>query len=927
MIPAHLRRTAIAVGLALALVILGACGGPSEAELMASAKELAAKQDLKGAAIQLKALLQKQPQNGEARFLLGRALLDGGDPVAAVVELDRAHDLKYSDDQVVPILARALLASGQAKKATDLFSQQTLADPRATAELKATVAVAYIVQGNGERCEAVLKQALSADPANSSARLLMARLTAGKGDTRDAQAQVEALLKDDPKRREAWLLKAELLWVGQGDADAGRKAFEQALVVDPRYVQAHSGLATLLLQRGQVDAFKARVAEMKKVLPGHPDTRFYEAQVALLDKDYRSARAIVQQLLKARRAGPRTLQLAATIELLDGSTLQAQRYLTEALDLAPGQTGARRLLAEAYLRAGDPDKAVSTLAPLVEGSSPDADALALTAEAYLHSGDVRKAESFFKRAVRVDPDSTKARTALALTQISGGNTGVGFSELESIASGDRASTYADLALISARVRRNEIPEALKAVDGLQQKMPDAVLPHYLRGRLLARRGDRAGARASLQKAVSIDPVYFPAVAALAGLDLLDKKPEDARGRYTALLEREPKNPRAMLALAELRYAAGAKPEEILSLLVDAVKSNPAEAAPRVALIDYHLTRQDSKGANEAAAAAIAALPDDLLVLDAVGRAQLAAGNTQQAIATFGKAAAIQPGVAQPQLRLADAFMAAKDYESARRSLHRALEVSPRLLAAQRGLVVVALNAGRPAEALEVARSVQKERPTEAAGWQMQADAQMVQRDWSGAIASMREVLKRGGPTEAANRTYELYLAAGRGGDADQFAAGWMKDHPGDVRFLFQAGVSRMVQRDLAGAEKVFRQVLALRPDDPQATNNVAWLMVQQGKPGALELAERAQRLAPTQAQAMDTLASALAAQGQLDKALDWQRKAIAAEPANSALRLGLARLLIQQGEKASARDELEKLSRLGPGFAGQAEVARLLKTL
>ena len=109
-----------------------------------------------------------------------------------------------------------------------------------------------------------------------------------------------------------------------------------------------------------------------------------------------------------------------------------------------------------------------------------------------------------------------------------------------------------------------------------------------------------------------------------------------------------------------------------------------------------------------------------------------------------------------------------------------------------------------------------------------------------------------------------------------------------------------------------------------ALNNVAWLMAKANKPGAVAYAQKANELQPNQPTLMDTYALALAADKQLDKALELQKKALALAPDNPALKLGLARLYVQAGQKAQARELLEPLSQLGDKFREQAEVKSLL---
>src|ERR1017187_5319516 len=98
------RGTTMAMAIAM---LLGACGGDKPEALLASAKDYLAKNDAKAAGIQIKNALQKDP---------GLALLASGDATGAEVELRKALDGKYPADQVVPLLAQALLRSGQAKK-------------------------------------------------------------------------------------------------------------------------------------------------------------------------------------------------------------------------------------------------------------------------------------------------------------------------------------------------------------------------------------------------------------------------------------------------------------------------------------------------------------------------------------------------------------------------------------------------------------------------------------------------------------------------------------------------------------------------------------------------------------------------------------------------------------------------------------------
>jgi len=136
----------------------------------------------------------------------------------------------------------------------------------------------------------------------------------------------------------------------------------------------------------------------------------------------------------------------------------------------------------------------------------------------------------------------------------------------------------------------------------------------------------------------------------------------------------------------------------------------------------------------------------------------------------------------------------------------------------------------------------------------------------------------------------------------------------------------MAVGQLDEAEAFYRQVLDKQPRQVLALNNLAFVLATQKKPGAVAMAEQALQLAPRSAAVMDTLAMALAGEQKLPRALEMQKKAVAAAPEVYNFRLQLAKLLIQAGDKANARSELSTLAALGNKFPRQAEVAALIKT-
>ncbi len=431
------------------------------------------------------------------------------------------------------------------------------------------------------------------------------------------------------------------------------------------------------------------------------------------------------------------------------------------------------------------------------------------------------------------------------------------------------------------------------------------------------------ARVSFEQALKIDPVYFPAVAALAALDLADDKPDAARQRFETILAKEPKNVPALLALAELGARSGAGKDELTKMLTDAVNADPTAARPRLLLIEHHLRNNDTRSAMTVAQAGVAAQPNSAEMVDALGRVQLAAKDYQQARTSFNKLAGMQPKSGLPHLRLAAVHLAEKDERAGRQSLNRALALTPNLLPAQQQLIALDMAAKKPQDALATARKVQQQRPSEAVGFVLEGDIQAGQRSLDGAVGAYRAALTKTPKyqSETAVKLHTLLRATNKTAEAEKFASSWIKDYPRDGRFRFHLGDLALHQRDYAGAEARYREALDINPENVLALNNVAWTMARQGKPGAVEYAEKANKLAPNQPVFMDTLAFALSEAGQHDRAIELQKQAIAAQPNAHMFKLTLANIYLKAGKKAEAEKELNELAALGDKFNSQAEVS------
>jgi cellulose synthase operon protein C len=919
----HERSGRLAAALLVAALV-GACGDKSGADKKAGADPAAAQA---AEIIKLKGELQQSPGNAETRLRLGTLLLLRGEVGAAYVELGKAKELGLADEKVVPQLVRAMLALGKFKEVVQGYQGVTLPSAGAEAELRTAVAVAFASLNKLPEAEKEIGQAIQSDPKNAWALLTKCRLAAAGGRFDEALALVDQAIALGGAVGEAQLVKATLLRMVKKDLPGSIALLQQATLDPGSVVDARTGVIQIHMSQGKLADAKKEFAELAKTHPKHPMTLYIDAMLSYADKDYQRTELITDQLIGLNPTSTQLLVLGGAASMNRGALVAAETKLGKAQQLASNNSLAKKLLADTYLRMGQPDKALGTLRPLIEQSRPDTNALALAGQAHLQAGNVQEAEALFKAVAKVKPDDVQMKTALALTYLVNGNSATAFETLQQIAATDPGET-ADLALISALMQRKDFAGALSAIERLEKKLPNKASTHQLRGQALRGSGDLAAARAAFEASLKIDPGYFASTAALLTLDAAEGKRSQALERANAAVKSSPGNMAARMAVVSLMQQQQAKPESILAAIDEAMKAGPADAAPHLAKIAHLARMNDTRGAALAAQNAMAVLPQNADVLDAAGRALDASGDSQQAISTFNKMASVVPRSPQPYLRLADLFSRKGEAAAVASNLNRAFEVAPEAPDVHRRLLANAAKTKDFKPVAAAAKELQRRFPQSAVGYLLEGDAASLRKDAASAVAAYKTATTKPDASGRPQRLiYTTLRKAGDAAGADRFAAEWMKANPKDGSIREFLGGDAIVRKDLARAEALFGELLAIEPKSGVAMNNLAWLMSLRGAKGAVEMAQRALALAPGSAPVLDTLASALAAEGQFDKAVEVQKQALAAMPERQNYRFNLAKIYAKAGRQADALAELDALAKLGDKLGFQPEVAALRRQL
>lgn len=914
---------------ALLLALLTACDDAVDVDAsMARAEQQLAAGEVASAEVALRSLLQQRPESWPARLLLGRTLIASGNWGAAEAELRRAEQLGGAPDAVLVAWSELQLAMGRAAQVVDRHRARPAGGPSASPALLTQVALAHQAQGAFDAAEALLVEALTRDPAHVGARVARAQALAWRGDVAGARRAALALTAEAPGSAAAWVLLGDVLSPSGGDAQAAADAYERALAAAPRQVGAHAGLIRLALQQGRRDLFAARVAALRKALPGDPTGLYYDALLAEREGDLARARERLQPLLRAGSSDPELLMLTGVVESRLGNLEQAELALSRVVTARPTRPEPRIELARLYLRTARTEGALRVLAPLLGPGSSDATALGLAGQAHTLDGNYKAADAAFSQAGRLRPGDARLRTAHGRSLLARGELDKGQQVLQSAAAADDHDVEADLQLVALHMRKPDRAAALEVIEAMAAKPGREPLAAHVQGRVLEATGDADGARAAYTRAVNAQPRFLAAVSSLAQWDLAAGQLDQARARYEAYLKLEPRSAVALLAMAVITRREGASRAQAAAWIDKAVAADPRDAGIWLQAIDLHRQDQDLAGALARAQAAAAALPDDPDLTTELAVAQMSAGDLEQAIANLTRVTSARPGSAVALLRLAEAHARAGRLERGAEFVEQALQAAPDWPPALRAGIALWQSRGLWDRGLALARAVQKRRPKDALGFQLEGELESARRQWPKAESALRKALERNaGSTELAIQLHEVLRSSGDRVAAQRWQAGWLERRPGDSGFVLHLAQAAERDGDDPAALEHYRSALRLRGGDAAVMNNLAMVLVRLKDPQALAMAQQAARLAPNAPQVLDTLAHAYALTGDADKAIGSQRQAVDAVPHDPAYRWRLAQIYARARQPDKARAELLRIRDSGQPFAEREQAEQLLRQL
>ncbi len=193
----------------------------------------------------LAALLEREPEHGEAQFLLGFARLQSGDARGAVAPLQAAVDDAPNPERL-NALAQALEATGRPAADAERLYRQALQIQPAAAGVRVNLGRLLESQQRIPEAVAEYRAAIDEEPWLTAAHTLLGGALARAGDVPGAVAALREATHLDPRQADA-LTNLGVLIAQSGDVRAAGGYLRRAVAAGPRNANAHANLALYFL--------------------------------------------------------------------------------------------------------------------------------------------------------------------------------------------------------------------------------------------------------------------------------------------------------------------------------------------------------------------------------------------------------------------------------------------------------------------------------------------------------------------------------------------------------------------------------------------------------------------------------------------------------------------------------------------------------
>lgn len=538
----------------LILAITGSCASKEEKKERHSdrAKQYIEKNELRKAVIELKNVVQIDPNDDAAYFELGETHLKLKEVKAAFQAFSRAASVNPNNLKAQLKVGQMLLLGRQteeAKKKVDLILQKTPNNVEALSLLSGV----QLQESDLDAAIKTLEKAASLDPSNFNTQLSLARLFAQKGVIDKAETAYSKAIAIDPTSSVPYV-ELSHIYASRGQLDKAEEELNKMIKATGSTPRNLSTLAlfyesTKKFDEAEKTYLQAVDAALKEDTGPLMNLSAYYARTKAYDK----ALAAVQKAAEIKKDDLNIQVSMAEIQLDSNQLKNAESTVDKVLEKDKGHVAGNLLRGRLYLIGNDPASALDRFNLVTRESPRNAMGYYFRALAQIRQGKNKVAEADLLKAIELDPRFYEARLILAESYLRDRNKDLAGQQIEAAL----RSAPEDRRVLMLRGNLKILEEDFKGAENtfnkVAQRNPEFAPVHVQLGllyNLLKRKNDALN---SFQKALQLNPMQTDALGFMAAIYLADKKFDEALQICEKHKEKVQENP---FSLAAIEYLEG-----------------------------------------------------------------------------------------------------------------------------------------------------------------------------------------------------------------------------------------------------------------------------------------------------------------------------------------------------------------------------------
>ena len=618
MSPLHRRALVLGSALILSLSLAG-CGGGEERQekYLTRAQEHLAAGNYDKARVDVKNVLQINPNNAEAYFLMAEVEEQEQNWQFVLGNLNKAIELDPANLEANIKLGHIYLLANNLEKAREQADKAAALAPEDPAVL-GLQAVVEFREGDKAKAQTIALKAIELDPGEVMALRVLVELYQ-EDKPEEALALVQKGRAADAESVPLRLLNIRVL-EAMGRDDEVIAEFQQLVELYPDSVVYVGRLVDFYVANDRLDDAEKLLRAQVKAQPDQNQMKMLLVRFMLMNKGAEVAVAELEQMLQQ---DPENAELRAALGgqlAFMGETERAEAVYKATFDFdtsGPSSQAARNQLTQLALSRKDFEQAARWNDEALEIEPENPEALANRARLKMVEGDYGQAIPDLRMALRGSPDSVTIMLLLA----------------------------------EAQQKNRSIDLALDNYRAVLRQQPGNLIALYQSATILAGQENYAEAEANIEKILAQQPENVMAINLLTEILSRQQRWDDAQMLVDRLAANEKTAPLGDTMTARLELRQG-NLDTAIELAEAALAQNDKITAATTIAAQAYAAKGDTEGAIKYLETYLAKYPDSGDLYDVLAQLYLNEKQTDQAVAAYKRAIEYAPERIQSYVNLA-----------------------------------------------------------------------------------------------------------------------------------------------------------------------------------------------------------------------------------------------------------------------------------